>query len=981
MKKIFILFASISFLNAKAQQQIPSNHNHLSDKFSYSVFSNSHTISPIKRADIGTYDKLYAQFPSWMILTDKWTGGFTELNGKPIAVSGKSLLDKAQYLMKSKLSIAGVKAEEWILTNEVKDTRGANILHFEQIVDGKKVAFAYLHFRFDKNGNIARINMQGYGSPDNSLASKISKDDVLKNGSVNLDGAIVSSKYVLSDMVWFPIPSSQGYLLHPAYQFIIEGKIDAQNDAPLNIHGYVDAITGDLLYRDNETKDAINVTLKGSVYVDGYTNPKSFVGLPHVTATIGSSTTLIADDTGLIGSATVTIPASVKFSLQGPWSTVRTATDSSKIPSFTKTISTSTSIIDSFATSTKVTSRHLNAYYHVNTIHDFMKKIYGTSFTGMDYSLRTNIDVTGTCNAFYTSAGSEPSINFYPAGGGCVSFAEVRDVVYHEYGHAIVSKMYPGGMKNGGLNEGQADVWSMGITKDSIMARNSMGVGSYIRRYDAAPKVYPIDLTGEVHANGEIIAGAWWDVAKNIGNVDTMSNLFARTLLNEQPDGANGTEGKVYYDMLIGALINDDDNSDLSDGTPHFNQIVSAFARHGIYLLQDIDIAHDEVGHQANGVPIDIKAKVTMSNPIFFKTLNLTYRTRGGTWATIAMTDKGSKNFEAVIPAQASGAIIDYYFSAEDIVNYTGVYWPQNYFPTTVAAETKVTIPYQFAVGLNRHTVVDFESTLEPAWKLGISGDNAVKGNWIQAVPVGSYNYGKLVQTNKDHTSGSGKCLVTGNTILSNPYTQSVQNGTTTIQTPEFDLSSYNNPIISYYRWFSNDQGNYVKYGTWRVNVYPSAISMVTKTIENTDQADHQWRRRVINPKEYFPGVNTFVMRFLATDITPSGAPQRCLVEAAVDDFIIYEATGSTGVNENSIAKAAIYPNPTSDMINVKLPTNTDANEIKLYDLQGKLISSITTQKGVTEYHIDTKLISVGQYFITIIMGKTIQNSLITIVR
>lgn len=81
-----------------------------------------------------------------------------------------------------------------------------------------------------------------------------------------------------------------------------------------------------------------------------------------------------------------------------------------------------------------------------------MKNQYGTSFTGMDYSLVTNVDVTGTCNAFYTGAGGS-SINFFPAGGGCVSFAEIRDVVYHEYGHAIVSKMYPGGMKNGGLND------------------------------------------------------------------------------------------------------------------------------------------------------------------------------------------------------------------------------------------------------------------------------------------------------------------------------------------------------------------------------------------------------------------------------------------------------------------------------------------------------------------------------------------------
>ena len=32
-----------------------------------------------------------------------------------------------------------------------------------------------------------------------------------------------------------------------------------------------------------------------------------------------------------------------------------------------------------------------------------------------------------------------------------------------------------------------------------------------VRRYDQDRKVYPQDLVGEVHADGEIIAGAFWD--------------------------------------------------------------------------------------------------------------------------------------------------------------------------------------------------------------------------------------------------------------------------------------------------------------------------------------------------------------------------------------------------------------------------------------------------------------------------------------
>src|SRR5690606_35935622 len=103
--------------------------------------------------------------------------------------------------------------------------------------------------------------------------------------------------------------------------------------------------------------------------------------------------------------------------------------------------------------------------------------------------------------------------NFYAA-SGCPSFAEIYDIIYHEYGHGINASFYSdmgkGRMFNGALNEGHADVWGMSITKDKVLGKGAMGgTTSSIRRYDGAPKVYPQDIKGEVHADGEIIAGAW----------------------------------------------------------------------------------------------------------------------------------------------------------------------------------------------------------------------------------------------------------------------------------------------------------------------------------------------------------------------------------------------------------------------------------------------------------------------------------------
>ena len=65
-----------------------------------------------------------------------------------------------------------------------------------------------------------------------------------------------------------------------------------------------------------------------------------------------------------------------------------------------------------------------------------------------------------------------------------------------------------------------------------------------------------------------------------------MSSLFSRSFLG-LATGPDGTEGTVYYDILIDALTYDDNNGNLADGTPHFTQIVEAFAAHGIYLLMN----------------------------------------------------------------------------------------------------------------------------------------------------------------------------------------------------------------------------------------------------------------------------------------------------------------------------------------------------------------------------------------------------------
>jgi len=222
--------------------------------------------------------------------------------------------------------------------------------------------------------------------------------------------------------------------------------------------------------------------------------------------------------------------------------------------------------------------KELSAYRSVQRIHDWHKQ-WMIDFDGMDFQLTTNIDVAGgTCNAFYDGA----SINFYDIGGGCNATSLVADVCYHEYGHGINDNYYQSlgsFFVNGAIGEGYADFWAISATNNPILGAgfNTDNLDP-IRRYDVDPKVYPTDIVGEVHADGEIIMGAWWDTHLLMGaDWNVTMPLFVETYAGLQAEAFNGNEGEAYTDVLIDLLQADDDDGDLSNGTPHGDAIIDGF--------------------------------------------------------------------------------------------------------------------------------------------------------------------------------------------------------------------------------------------------------------------------------------------------------------------------------------------------------------------------------------------------------------------
>lgn len=976
MRKLSLLFSAMFI----AFGSFAAEHDEAAHRLEYSVFRNYSFARMSNPAAVrATQQTAKAMFPGWNATVDKLSSTPRDMFGPAVALQGSTNQQKAVYAINNKLSAFEIDGKQWNVTRNAQYDH-AGYVDFTQNVAGHDVVFSHMSFRFTTDGKLVRIKMSNYGQPVATMQPTVSQAVALSGPALTTDLQGISGVDVKmeSDWVWFPVPQKNGYQLHPAWVFTVTGT--GAHEMPVDYLGYIDATTGELLYRTNRVHETFDVTIKGEVYGTSPLMATSIEPLSEMQITIGG-TGFTTNDTGYVYAANKTAPVNGNISLQGPW--VRVVDNNGGLTPFTPTFNTSGSTYQVPTGTNNTEVRHLTTFYHVNKIHDYLKQVY-PSFTGMDNALTANVDRSGnTCNAFYNGS----SINFYRPQPSCRAFSEVSDIIYHEYGHGINYRFYQSqgtSFSNGALGEANSDVWAMSINKDGIVGEGAFTNGSGIRNYTTNnPKVYPQDIRGEVHADGEIVAGAWWDVAVNTGSVQVMADLFALTQY-DVPNGPNGTEGEIYHDVLISAIINDDNDNNLANGTPHFKEIVEAFARHGIYLLQDADLAHTEVDHQNPGTNVTISAELTVANPAFFDKLYLHYRNRYATnngWDTVAMVNTTGSTYVAQIPGQAAKSIMDYYFSAADVVSASSYGLPQGFEPVISKPSSEMTIPYQFAFGIGAPRYkFDFDGPLD-GWQIGTSSDNASSGRWEVGVPVGTSFGGETIQPGNDHTTGSGKCLVTGNGSTLYSFAD-IDNGTTTVMTPIFDLP-FADPVIEYYRWFSNDVGSTqsARNDYFTVEARVNENSLLWRRVDYTRQSDRNWRRRIFRLSEFLFTATTVQFRIVAEDReqTNLAANGQDIVEAAFDDFIIYEGSPLSVEDMPEDIHSSIYPNPADNVVNITVPAGSKGS-LSMYDLNGKVLQKVDVSAAENNYSFNTSALAPGTYMILVQTQYAVQNSKVVVV-
>ncbi len=249
----------------------------------------------------------------------------------------------------------------------------------------------------------------------------------------------------------------------------------------------------------------------------------------------------------------------------------------------------------------------------------------------------------------------------------------------------------------------------------------------------------------------------------------------------------------------------------------------------------------------------------------------LYYAVDGGSYAVVPMESVSANVYDAVFPSVPCGAAVTYYVSAQSTAGDT------IYNPADAPASA-------YAALAGYGWIVAFEDDFETnqGWTVGDTGDNATSGLWARNIPQAT-----AAQPGTDHTPDPGvMCWVTDYRAGSSIGQYDVDDGKTTLKSPILDLSGQPDDVsISYWRWYSNDQGAAPNTDTFRVDISSNGGTtwVNAETVGPSGPGTSGgWYYHELRVTDFVPLTSQVRLRFIAEDLAPGS-----IVEAALDDFRI----------------------------------------------------------------------------------------------
>jgi hypothetical protein len=312
----------------------------------------------------------------------------------------------------------------------------------------------------------------------------------------------------------------------------------------------------------------------------------------------------------------------------------------------------------------------VNAAIQIDATHNYFKD-RAPGFTALDIAIPVYTGASGSCNAWFDGS----ALNFYSAGGGCANTA-YSTVMSHEYGHFIVQSL---GLAQLSFGEGYGDTNAFMVWNDGVIGRGfTAGNPSSIVRDPAAANIqYPCDTScaNNSHCCGQQLGGIWWQIRTAYGALLGEPAGLTLTRNEEVAWSLITTGGPDMFNAAgpstaIQVLTIDDDDGNLSNGTPHFSQLCPIFTSHRIPCppIQSLTFQYPSgrpstiPPNQPTDIAVNVVGNLSTPQP---GTGTLSYRVgNSGPFTTIPATQGSPNQYTATIPGAPCGHTVQYYVSA-----------------------------------------------------------------------------------------------------------------------------------------------------------------------------------------------------------------------------------------------------------------------------------------------------------------------------
>lgn len=326
-------------------------------------------------------------------------------------------------------------------------------------------------------------------------------------------------------------------------------------------------------------------------------------------------------------------------------------------------------------------SAERNVFLYSTISHDWFWSVE-PDFDLLNFQLPAFVDKYGKCTA-YAYVHSNPSIHFFQPWDNCTNTGDSPTIVEHEYGHIYVSKIYIG-YPGSSLHEACADTLGNRVSQQHVIGPDLYGPDTY-RRVSDNQRHWPApECDGECHCVGNVLAGANWNLFENIGDELTnhiwhFSNYFNTTNFLEK--------GADY-------ILIDDDDDDITNGCPHYDEIYDAF-----WTKHSLDVP-EITNPQTEGVVIDIVPYNlpnyvryadggTFNYHLKIENLNDT-QVETQIWASFQMPDE-SYYGPVIPPGYLIANPIDFTLEPHEIMNFDLTQWIPAYIqPNTYLYHVRV---------------------------------------------------------------------------------------------------------------------------------------------------------------------------------------------------------------------------------------------------------------------------------------------------